>query len=99
MSLIYVVEYCAGLRRVAEVYNEMLNKHEVTFLAVRRREEMEDERGLRQREMEARQPLSRHCAKFSTATRSAPGVADIMLTYHINVSISKLFSCQDNESE
>ena len=60
----------AGHKRVSGAYEEMLTQHEVTFLAVSRNIEMDEERRLRAREMEARQPIKN--AKYSQHLNSHP---------------------------
>ena len=47
----------ADHKRVSGAYEEMLTQHGDTFLAVSRNIEMDEERRLRAREMEARQPI------------------------------------------
>lgn len=60
----------AGHKRVSGAYEEMLTQHGDTFLAVSRNIEMDEERRLRAREMEARQPIKN--AKYSQHLNSHP---------------------------
>ena len=71
----------ADHKRVSGAHDEMLARHEATFLAVSRDLELGEERRLRAREMETRQPIkyakysqhlnSHHEARFGSGSRSA----------------------------
>ena len=58
----------ADHKRVSGAYDEMLARHEATFLAVSRDLELGEERRLRAREMENRQPIK--YAKYSQQLNS-----------------------------